>query len=157
LICSRSPPLLRQSFAHVRRRSWAPNRSIPISLAFDVRLDKGPVLPLSPDQARHLDHGYAVESIRAGSPGRVLFTQEAAASEREIAALAGNGREVNIYTSDGTPVQKQEAQTQTQSQALPNTMAQAPATLPQQPQMDTPAIAATPQTPEPVVRIRMGR
>ena len=30
LICSGSPPLFRQSFAQVRRRSWAPKRSIPI-------------------------------------------------------------------------------------------------------------------------------
>src|SRR5260370_17738592 len=29
-ICSRSPPLLRQSLAQVRRRSWAPKCSIPI-------------------------------------------------------------------------------------------------------------------------------
>src|ERR1700720_4491587 len=30
LICSRSPPFLRQSLAQVRRRSWAPKCSIPI-------------------------------------------------------------------------------------------------------------------------------
>src|SRR5277367_4331635 len=33
LICSRSPPAFRQSLAQVRRRSWAPNRSTPISFA----------------------------------------------------------------------------------------------------------------------------
>jgi len=32
LICSRSPPFLRQSLAQVRRRSWAPKRSMPICL-----------------------------------------------------------------------------------------------------------------------------
>ncbi len=33
MICSRSPPLFLQSLAQVRRRSWAPNCSIPICLA----------------------------------------------------------------------------------------------------------------------------
>jgi len=37
---------------------------------------------------RYLEHGYAVESIKAGAPERILFTQEAAANEREIASLS---------------------------------------------------------------------
>lgn len=124
---------------------------------FDVRLDKGTVIPLGADQTRHLDHGYAVESIKAASQERVIFTREAAASEREIAALARSGREIDIYTSDGTTIQKQEAQTNTQTQPLPNHMAQSPVLLPHQPQMDSPAIAPAQQPAAPSVRIRMGR
>jgi ATP-dependent exoDNAse (exonuclease V) alpha subunit len=120
---------------------------------FDVRLDKGPAVSLNTEQSRHLDHGYAVESIKAGSPERVLLTQEAVATDLEVAALSRGGREVSMYVPDGMPAQKQA----TQTQPIQNQTTQAPGVLPQQPQMDSPAIAQVQQPDAPAVRIRMGR
>ena len=39
----------------------------------DVKLDKGTVVQLNAEQARHIEHGYAVESIKPGAPERVLI------------------------------------------------------------------------------------
>ena len=55
LICSRSPPDFLQSLAQVRRRSWAPNRSIPISFA-DCS-DHGPNRPVAQALADLPDFG----------------------------------------------------------------------------------------------------
>ena len=68
----------------------------------EVRLDKGTSIHLSEEQTRHVDYGYAVETIKVGAPERVLVTQEAIEGNREIAALSRNGREVHLYTSDGS-------------------------------------------------------
>jgi conjugative relaxase-like TrwC/TraI family protein len=118
----------------------------------DVQLDKGSVVQLTAEQARHLDHGYAVESLKAGAPERVLFTQDAALEEREIASLARNGRDLNLYTSDGPVAQKSE----TQSQAVQTQAIQSPV-APLSPQFDAPAVALAPPPAQPAMRIRMGR
>jgi conjugative relaxase-like TrwC/TraI family protein len=130
--------------------------------ALDIRLDTGSVVQLGGDQTRNLDHGYAVDRIKVGSPERILFTQDQTANEREIASLSRNGREVNIYTSDGSTTHNQE-----QSQPVQNQMTQSPTGLPQQPQLDSPAVANIqqpaptvaniPQPTTPAIRIRMGR
>ncbi len=118
----------------------------------DVQLDKGSLVQLTAEQARHLDHGYAVESLKAGAPERVLFTQDAALDEREIASLARNGRDLNLYASDGSVAQKSE----TQSQAVQTQAIQSPV-APLSPQFDAPAVAIAPPLAQPAVRIRMGR
>jgi ATP-dependent exoDNAse (exonuclease V) alpha subunit len=118
----------------------------------DVQLDKGSVVQLTAEQARHLEHGYAVESIKAGAPERVLFTQDAAPDEREIASLSRNGRELHLYTSDGSVAQKAETQSQAvQTQAIQSQVA------PLSPQFDAPAVAIAPPPAQPAIRIRMGR
>jgi hypothetical protein len=43
---------------------------------FDIRLDKGKNVQLNQEQAQHIEHGYAVENLKAGVPERVLITQE---------------------------------------------------------------------------------
>ncbi len=134
----------------IRRGELGTVTSIGVTNNLDVQLDKGSVVQLTSEQARHIEHGYAVESIKAGAPERVLFTHEAAPNERELTSLSRNGRDVNLYISDGSPAKKTETQSQTtQSQAIPN-----PVALPQQPQFETPAVAIAPQ---PANRIRMGR
>jgi hypothetical protein len=57
----------------------------------DVTLDRGTVVQLNAEQARRIDHGYAVESIRPGARERVLFTQEATVNEREAASISRQG------------------------------------------------------------------
>jgi hypothetical protein len=68
----------------------------------DVRLDRGKSVHLSEEQTRHIDYGYAVETIKAGAHERVLVTQETLEGNREVAALSRNAREVHLYTSDGS-------------------------------------------------------
>ncbi|AXC16240.1 traI protein (DNA helicase I) (plasmid) [Acidisarcina polymorpha] len=98
----------------------------------EVRLDKGSLIKLTADQARHIEHGYAIESVKAGAPERVIFTHDAAPGDREIAVLSRKGREVNLYISDAPAARNQETQVresprhpppapaETPSQAVPN-------------------------------------
>jgi hypothetical protein len=74
------------------------------SNALDVRLDNGKSAALDPAQARHIDHGYAVESARPRTTERVLINQEAIVpgDQRELAALAHGAKEMSLYTSDGS-------------------------------------------------------
>lgn len=124
-----------------------------ITDTFNVKLDKGSDVRLNADQARYLEHGYAVESIKAGAPERILFTHEAAANEREIVSFSRHGRKVNIYSSDLSPAQKHDLQSQpAQTQAIQKSIS-----LPQPPQSEAPAIANTQAPEQPAVRIRMGR
>ena len=90
----------------------------------DMKLDKGTMVQLNAEQARHIDCGYAVESIKPGAPERVLFTQEAAVNEREAVSLSRQGRELNLYTSDGSVSNNQGREKQV--------------ALPQQQQLETP-------------------
>ncbi len=134
----------------IRKGELGTVTSIGATNNLDVQLDKGSVVQLTSEQARHIEHGYAVESVKTGAPERVLFTQDAAPTERELTSLSRNGRDVNLYISDGSPANKTETQSQvTQNQAIP-----IPVALPQQPQFEAPAVAIAPQ---PANRIRMGR
>jgi len=109
----------------------------------DLRLDKGTAVHLTAEQARHIEHGYAVENIKAGAPERVLFTQEAAANERELTSLARNGREVSLYTSDGSI---------SKTQGVQNAVA-----LPQQQPIEAPANVIAPEPAQVVIRRSIGR
>jgi ATP-dependent exoDNAse (exonuclease V) alpha subunit len=136
----------------IRKGDLGTVTSISPANSLDVQLDKGSVVQLTGEQSRHLEHGYAVESIKAGAPERVLFTQDAAPDEREIASLSRNGRELHLYTSDGSVAQKAETQSQAvQTQAIQSQVA------PLSPQFDAPAVAIAPPPAQPAIRIRMGR
>jgi conjugative relaxase-like TrwC/TraI family protein len=67
----------------------------------DIRLDKGKSVLLNQEQAQHIEHGYAVQNLKAGAPERILITQETFESQFDPASLSRNAREVNLYTSDG--------------------------------------------------------
>jgi hypothetical protein len=109
----------------------------------DVTLDKGTVVQLNAEQARHIEYGYAVESIKPGAPERVLFTQEAAVNESEAAALSRQRRELNLYTSDGSVSNNQGRQNQV--------------ALPQQQQIEAPANVIAPESVENEIRRSLGR
>ena len=69
----------------------------------EVRLDKGGSVQLNQEQARYIEHGYAVDSLRTGAPERVLISQdESFQATSEAASLSRTGREVSVYTSDGS-------------------------------------------------------
>jgi hypothetical protein len=101
------------------------------------------MVQLNADQARHIEYGYAVESIKPGAPERVLFTQEAAVNEREAASLSRQGRELNLYTSDGSVSNNQGQQNQV--------------ALPQQQQIETPANVISAEPVQNEIRRSLGR
>lgn len=108
-------------------RSWPPNETLSVRfLTFGVETP--------------IEHGYAVENIIAGAPERVLFTQEAAANERELTSLSRNGREVSLYTSDGSS---------SKTQGVQNAVA-----LPQQQPIEAPANVIAPEPVQVQVEIR---
>jgi len=87
----------------IRKGEFGTVTAISESRELDVQLDKGETVHLNQRQAQHIEHGYAVEGIKAGAPERIIVTQEAALeSQREIASLTRSGREVSVYTSDGS-------------------------------------------------------
>jgi len=109
----------------------------------DVKLDKGTMVQLNAEQDRHIDHGYAVETIKPGAPERVLFTRGAAVNEREAASLSRQGRELNLYTSDGSVSDNQGQQNQV--------------ALPQQQQIEAPTNVISPEPVQNEIRRSLGR
>jgi len=96
----------------------------------DIRLDKGKSVQLNKEQAHHIEHGYAIQNLKAGAPERVLITQETLEGQGDPASLSRNAREVSLYTSDGSG----------SSQAL-----KAPIALPEQQQIESPANVVAPE------------
>ena len=69
----------------------------------EVRLDKGESVRLTREQAKHMEHGYAVDSLQTGAPDRILISQDGSPqASSEAALLSRTGREISIYTSDGS-------------------------------------------------------
>ncbi len=68
----------------------------------EVRLDNRRNVQLSKEQARHIQHGYAVDTLNTGAPNKVLISQDGFEVPSEVATLSRTGREVSIYTSDGS-------------------------------------------------------
>jgi ATP-dependent exoDNAse (exonuclease V) alpha subunit len=109
----------------------------------DVKLDKGTVVQLNSEQARHIEHGYAVESFRPVAPERVLFTQKATVHEREAALLSRHGRELSLFTSEGSVSNNQGRLDQI--------------ALPQQHQIEAPANVIAPEPVQNEIRRSLGR
>jgi hypothetical protein len=113
----------------IRKGDFASVTAISESDDLEVRTDKGSNIRLDPQEALHIEHGYAVEALRTGAPERVLISQENIAGQ-EVSTLSRNAREVNIYTSDGLD--------RSQTQMAPSEMSQ-------QPQIDPQANVLTPE------------
>jgi conjugative relaxase-like TrwC/TraI family protein len=73
--------------------------------ALSVRLDNGKDIELGPEKARHIEHGYSVETAKYVSADRVLITGESSQlAEQQVALtkLNPNIHDLAIYTSDRT-------------------------------------------------------
>jgi plastocyanin len=115
----------------------------------ELRLDKGPAVKLTADQARHIEHGYAVDSLKHGAPERVLISQDSSMRPPpELAQLSRTGRDVSLYTSDGTVQSIAPAP----SIALPEQLKPAIA-LPEQKQSESPSLVNAPEQ-APIVQHR---
>ena len=72
--------------------------------AISIRLDNGQRFDLTPEQSRHIDYGYAVESAQYLSADRVLITGSPtvlAEQQTDLAKLALKVHDLATYTSAG--------------------------------------------------------
>jgi ATP-dependent exoDNAse (exonuclease V) alpha subunit len=118
----------------------------------EVRLDKGESVQLTKEQAKHIEHGYAIDSLKTGAPDRVLISQDGSSqATSEVVSLSRTGREVSVYTSDGSA----QANAVAPTIALPEQLKPAIA-LPVQQQSEAPSNAIAPEQ-APVVQHRHSR
>ncbi len=118
----------------------------------EVRLDKGESVQLTKERAKHIEHGYAVDSLRTGAPDRVLISQDGSfQAPSGAASLSRTGREVSIYTSDVSA----QANAVAPAIALPDQLKPAIA-LPVQQQSEAPSNAIAPEQ-APVIQHRHSR
>ena len=139
----------------LRKGEFGTIKSISEAQGVEIRLDKGATIELTKEQARHIEYGYAVDSLKTGAPERILISQDSSLdAASEVASLSRTGREVSLYTSDGS------AQTTAQapSIALPDQMKPS-ITLPEQQHSEVPAniIAPEPAQAVHIHRHRHGR
>ena len=69
-----------------------------------VKADSGASLQLTPEQAQHVEYGYAIESTKGLTVDRVILSGEAEqiTSQRDaLADLPAKLHELSVYTSDG--------------------------------------------------------
>ncbi len=117
----------------------------------EVRLDKGESVQLTKEQAKHIEHGYAVDSLKTGAPNKVLISQDGFQTTSEAASLARTGRQVSVYTSDASA----QANVIAPAIALPEQLKPA-LSLPVQQQSEAPSNALAPEL-APVVQHRHSR
>ncbi len=70
---------------------------------FSVKVDSGASLQLTPEQAQHVEYGYAIESTKRLAVDRVILSGEAEqiTSQREaLSQLPAKLHELTVYTSD---------------------------------------------------------
>jgi conjugative relaxase-like TrwC/TraI family protein len=69
-----------------------------------VRVDSGATLQLTPEQAQHVEYGYAIESTKRLAVDRVILSGEAeqiTAQREALSQLPAKLHELTVYTSDG--------------------------------------------------------
>jgi conjugative relaxase-like TrwC/TraI family protein len=69
-----------------------------------VKVDSGSSLQLTPEQAQHVEYGYAIESTKRLAVDRVILSGEAeqiSAQREALSQLPANLDELTVYTSDG--------------------------------------------------------
>ena len=117
----------------------------------DVSLDKGETVRLTKEQARHIEHGYAVDSLKMGAPDKVLISQDGFQTPSEAASLSRTGRQVSIYTSDSSAQANAVAPTIERPEQMKPAIA-----LPVQQQSEAPSNAIAPEQ-APVIQHRHSR
>jgi conjugative relaxase-like TrwC/TraI family protein len=68
-----------------------------------VKVDSGASLQLTPEQARHVEYGYAIESTKRLSVDRVILSGQAeqiVAQREDLSQLPSKLHELTLYTSD---------------------------------------------------------
>ena len=117
----------------------------------DVRLDKGESAQLTKEQAKYIEHGYAVDSLKTGAPDKVLISQADSEATSEAVSLSRTGRQVSVYTSDSSAQANAVAPTIERPEQLKPSLA-----LPVQQQSEAPSNAIAPEQ-APVIQHRHSR
>ncbi len=91
----------------IRSGDFATVERIAENNALSLRRDNGKTIELNPEQARHIEYGYAVDGGKPVSADRVLATGESLTPEA-LAAVSPAARELTTYTSDGSGLHKQQ-------------------------------------------------
>jgi hypothetical protein len=88
--------------AHTRSGDFGTVARIAEGNVLSVRLDTGKFVELTPEQSKHIDHGYAVEAPPRAGMDRVLVTGDAsqlAQQEKMFTHLSLHTRDLALYTS----------------------------------------------------------
>jgi ATP-dependent exoDNAse (exonuclease V) alpha subunit len=134
----------------IRKGDFATIAAVNDAGGLEVRLDKGKSAQLTIEQARHIEYGYAVDTLRTGAPERVLISSDGLPPPSELASIARTGRELSVYTSDGSAP----ANIMKPSIELPKQQVEAPA---QQQQNEAQENVMTPEPPRVAHRHGIGR
>ncbi len=92
----------------IRSGDFATVERIGQDNSIGARLDNGKAIELNPDKAKHIEYGYSVEAGQRISADRVLVTGQDV-DAKTIAGISPAARELAIYTSDGSGLQKQQS------------------------------------------------
>ena len=90
----------------IRSGDFATVERIADSNALTVRLHNGKTAELDPEKAKHIEYGYAVDGSKRVQADRVLATGESL-DAKAVASVSGRVRDLSVYTSDGSSLQKQ--------------------------------------------------
>ena len=90
----------------VRSGDFATVERIGQDNSIGARLDSGKTVELAPDQAKHIEHGYAVGAGQRVFADRILVAGESV-DPKLLADIAASVKDVAVYTSDGSSLQKQ--------------------------------------------------
>ena len=91
----------------IRKGDFGTVESIADNNTMAVRLDNGKVAELSPEKARHIDYGYAVDGSHRVAADRILATGDGIACENLNAAHLRTS-DVALYTSRASRTQHEE-------------------------------------------------
>ena len=90
----------------IRSGDFAIVECIADNNALIARLDKGRMVELSPEKAQYIEYGYAVNGSKRIQADRILATGETL-DPKALASIPSSVRDLSVYTSDGSSLQKQ--------------------------------------------------
>jgi len=94
---------------HIRLGDFATVERIEPNNSIGARLDNGKAIKLNPDKGKHIEYGYAVDAGKRVSADRVLVTGESL-DAKALAGIPAAAREIALYTSDHSSLQKQQTE-----------------------------------------------
>jgi DNA polymerase III psi subunit len=92
-----------ESDQRIRLGSLATIEHIHGDGGLSVKVDWGSILQLTPEQAQHIEYGYAIESTKRLSVDRIILSGEAEqinAQREALSQVQANFQEITVYTSD---------------------------------------------------------
>ena len=94
----------------IRKGDLATVQQIADNHAMTLRMDNGKTFHLTPENARHIDYGYAVDGTQRISADRIIATAEVF-DPKTLNAIPLKNRDLTLYTSDGSELQSREENT----------------------------------------------